>query len=322
MPQISIGKYHRLLKCSSPNRTFSILAIDHRTSLMKALSTGNDKSVNSSTLVEFKKNIVSRVGVEADAILIDPEYGAPHCIASGNFGTESKLIISIEKSGYRGPSNLRHSEILKGWSVKKSERIGADAVKLLVYYHPKSETSFEIESLVLKISKACEELDMPLFLEPLTYSLDINEKKLTGNEKRSLVVEVARRLSKLGPDILKMEFPLDISCSEDENVWKEACLELSEACQIPWVLLSAGVDYESYVDQVRIACECGASGIAVGRAIWKEAVSMTKDERETFLSKIAKNRMHDLNMLCSELAKPWSEVYTPPTIKDDWYATY
>ena len=41
---------------------------------------------------------------------------------------------------------------------------------------------------------------------------------------------------------------------------------------MPWVLLSAGVDYDLYERQVRVACDNGASGILCGRAVWKESV--------------------------------------------------
>ena len=198
--QISLGKYHRLLKCSSVERTFSILAIDHRTSLMKALLEQGENAVGETVLIDFKKDIVSRVGVEADAVIIDPEYGAPQCVAEGLFGEQTKMIMTIDKSGYTGLSHERSSEVLEGWDVFKSERMGADAIKLLVYYHPQAKTVPQIEYLVRDVSKICNELEIPFFLEALTYSLDQDKKKLTGDEKRIVVVETARRLSVLGAE--------------------------------------------------------------------------------------------------------------------------
>ena len=119
---------------------------------------------------------------------------------------------------------------------------------------------------------------------------------------------------------MKMEFPVDIRTCDDRNIWQEACLELSAASKIPWVLLSAGVNYKEYIDQVEIACEQGASGIAVGRAVWKEAVSLSGKERQTFLSTIARDRMHTLNNLCRVAGKPWTDFYQPPGIGENWYA--
>ena len=64
-------------------------------------------------------------------------------------------------------------------------------------------------------------------LEPLSYSLDEN-KKLSSEEKRYVVVETAKRLTPLGVDILKAEFPLDAT-ETDQKIWAEACADISAA---------------------------------------------------------------------------------------------
>ena len=74
-----------------------------------------------------------------------------------------------------------------------------------------------------------------------------------------------------------MEFPYDIKFNQDRRAWRQACAELSEACAVPWVLLSAGVDFEQFKPQAQVACENGASGFLAGRAIWKEAAAMSPD---------------------------------------------
>ena len=56
--------------------------------------------------------------------------------------------------------------------------------------------------------------------------------------KRAVVVETARRLSAIGGDILKAEFPYDASVSDPER-WRDACAELDAASSLPWVLLPA-----------------------------------------------------------------------------------
>ncbi len=139
-------------------------------------------------------------------------------------------------------------------------------ITLIRQLHP------EIESFTKNIADECDKQDLVLMLEPLSYSLDEN-KKLSSEEKRYVVVETAKRLTPLGADILKAEFPLDVTES-DQSVWADACAEISAASTIPWILLSAAVDYEVFLQQVMVACNAGASGIAVGRAVWKEAVMM------------------------------------------------
>ena len=101
----------------------------------------------------------------------------------------------------------------------------------------------------------------------------------------------------------------------------EACREISTASLVPWILLSAAVDYETFVYQVTVACNAGASGIAVGRAVWKEAVTMNGDERIKFLRTTAQQRLARLTSLCHALARPYTDFYSADT-PFDWYKNF
>jgi tagatose-1,6-bisphosphate aldolase len=121
--------------------------------------------------------------------------------------------------------------------------------------------------------------------------------------------------------LLKAEFPLD-AAEADESTWTEACAEVSTASVTPWILLSAAVDFETYLRQVMVACRTGASGVAVGRAVWKEAVSMAAQDRTRFLQTLARQRLARLTGLCNALAKPWTDFFTLPAPEPDWYLDY
>src|SRR5205807_587204 len=99
-------------------------------------------------------------------------------------------------------------------------------------------TAAEIETLVADIGRQSHEYDLPLFLEPLAYSLDPQRKKLAPDERQRVVLETARRLTAIAGDVLKAEFPLDAEADGDERNWVAACAELSMVSAIPWVLLS------------------------------------------------------------------------------------
>jgi tagatose-1,6-bisphosphate aldolase len=197
--------------------------------------------------------------------------------------------------------------------------MGASAIKLLVYYHPDSSTAAEVESFTSQVAEDCAKYDLALMLEPLSYSLD-ETRKLSSQEKKYVVVETARRLAPLNIDILKAEFPLDVS-ETDEFKWMEACKEISAAITVPWILLSAAVDYESFLRQVTVACNAGASGIAVGRAVWKEAAAMNAKERITFLQTTGRHRISRLTSLTHALAKPYMDFFQAEA-PFDWYKTY
>jgi tagatose-1,6-bisphosphate aldolase len=75
---------------------------------------------------------------------------------------------------------------------------------------------------------------------------------------------------------------------------------------VPWILLSASVDFETYVRQAEIAAKAVASGVAVGRAVWKEAVKLSGQERCAFLNGEALTRMKQISDIVDDLATPWS----------------
>lgn len=321
MREIKIGKFRGLSQVSSSTGILSILALDHRNNLRKALNPKNPSSVPDADLIQFKQSVVKNVAPYATAVLLDPEIGIAQCIQGNSLVGSTAVICAIEETGYSGEKTARISKLLPGWSIAKSKRIGCSAVKLLVYYHPNCETSSEIEDLIAQIAEECNLQEIPFFLEPLSFSL-VEDKELSSSEKHDIVIQSAFRLSPLGIDVLKAEFPLDVRSIINEKQWADACFELSQACVVPWVLLSASVDFELFTKQVEIACCSGASGVAAGRAIWQEAVNFSLNERDKFLNETAAPRMERLTKICEKNAKSWSEFYKLPQFDSSWYLTY
>jgi tagatose-1,6-bisphosphate aldolase len=315
MKSITIGKYRGLQQISSKRGTFTALALDHRQNLRKANST----FVDDIELSRFKLDVTKALAHRATAVLLDPEVSAAQAVAQRAIPSSAGLVVAVESTGYTGDATARHAQIIPGWTVEKAKRMGANAIKLLVYYHPDSPTANEIEDFTVKIAEECKKHDLVLMLEPLSYSLDENNK-LSSEEKRYVVIETAKRLTPLDVDILKAEFPLDVN-EKDESKWMDACREISRASVAPWILLSAAVDYDVFLRQVTVACNAGASGIAVGRAVWKEAVTMDGDARMGFLRTTAKYRLSRLTSLCHALAKPYTDFYQADA-PFDWYKKY
>ncbi len=315
MKQMTIGKLRGLQQISSKRGTFTALALDHRQNLRKA----NPTFIHDDQLSRFKLDVVASLASYSTAVLLDPEVAAAQAIAENILPNGAGLVVALESTGYTGDATARIAQIIPGWSVEKAKRMGANAIKLLVYYHPDSPTATSIEEFVSSVAEECQKHDLALMLEPLSYSLNENVK-LSSDEKRRVVVDTARRLSPLNIDILKAEFPLDIH-DQDETRWLDACQEISSASATPWILLSAAVEFEIFVRQVRIACDAGASGIAVGRAVWQEAVHLKNTERLNFLQTIGRERMSRLTSLCTALATPYTDFYSS-LAPFDWYKNY
>ena len=196
----------------------------------------------------------------------------------------------------------------------------------MVYYHPESGAlADELEALIRRVVDDCHAWDMPVFLEPMSYSLDPAVPKDSAEfaaGRAEVVIETARRLSATGADVLKMEFPLDIQFNQYRDDWRAACAELSRASSVPWVLLSAGVDFEQFKPQVEVACQAGASGFLAGRAIWKEAAAMSTADRAAFMRDIAADRLSQLLAIAAAEARPWTDSYAAPAPMENWYETY
>jgi tagatose 1,6-diphosphate aldolase len=304
---LTTGKTRGLQQCATERGVFSILAIDHRGSLRRALNPQDPDGVPSEALTAFKQQVVAALAPAASAILVDPEYGAAQIVAAGALPGATGLIVALEQTGYTGARTARVSELLPDWNPQRARQIGASGIKLLVYYHPDAPTAAQIEDLVQRVGASCIEADVPLFLEPLSYALDPEQRRLPSQERCRVVLETARRLTALpGVDVLKAEFPLDVAAVPDEAEWLAPCRELTEASRVPWVLLSAGVDFETYLRQVAVAAHAGASGVAVGRAVWKEAAELPAGERGAFLTTVARERMGRVTALCQALARPWT----------------
>lgn len=315
MQKISIGKYRALQQCTSSKRTFTLLALDHRQNLRKA----NPVFESNEELSLFKLDITRELSSYATAVLLDPEVSAAQAIASGVLPGDKGLVTAIESTGFGGNNYARKTRMIPGWSVEKAKRMGASMVKLLVYYHPESPTAKEIELLVSKIAENCQIIEIGLMLEPLTYSL--NDIKLTSDEKRRLVVETARILTKIpGVDVLKAELPQDTRDCDTEKLTK-ACAEVSQVSSVPWILLSASVPFDEFLFHAEIACKAGASGVAVGRAVWQETIMMGAEDRNTFLRNSAGQRLIQLAGVCNSHGRPWTEFFTIDA-NFNWYKNY
>lgn len=322
MKHLSIGKLRGLQQCSTPNGAISILALDHRNNLRQALTKAGAGEISAGQLSEFKLQVTGALAPKASAVLLDPEFGAAQTIAANRLPGSVGLLSAVEATGYTGEPTGRESNLLPGWSVAKIKRMGASAVKLLIYYHPQSPTAKQNEDLIKQVAADCREQDILFMVEPLSFAIDPQQKKVSGPERRDIVLETAQRLTPLGMDVLKAEFPLDIESAKTDSEWEKACKELTEASAAPWVLLSAAVDFETFVRQTAIACEQGASGAAVGRAVWKEAVELQGAEREEFLATTGAERMAQITKVCVEKARPWTAVYQADAVDENWYKSY
>jgi len=269
----------------------------------------NPEEVNYEEMVEHKLELCSHLAPHASAVLLDPIFGAAQCISRGVLPKSTGLLVSIEASGYGGGSEYRLTELLDGWNVEKIKRMGASAAKLLVYYRPDLiELAGKLLDMVDMIAQECIKYDLPFLVEPLSYPVgeEVNNPAQFATVKEQLVLKTARDITPLPIDVLKTEFPADLRYKQDKAELVDLCHQLDMSSQVPWVVLSAGVGFELFCQQVEIACQGGASGFLGGRAIWQEAMYIDDArERVHFLATIGVDRLKRLNEIASKYAVPW-----------------
>lgn len=328
---ITTGKLRGLQQLSNPKGLLLVVALDHRDSLKKMLGEGTGTEITYQDMVDFKVDLCRVVAPYAGAVLLDPVFGASQAIAAGVLPGSKGLLVSMEESGYKGAKRARISEIMAGWSVEKARRMGASAAKLLVYYRPDmKENASRQRELVLRVAGDCIKADMPLLVEAVSYAVSDREDDARefARIKPQLVIETARELTALPVDVLKAEFPGDLTYEKDEAKLLDYCHQLDRASTRPWVILSGGHSFELFRKEVEIACKAGCSGFLAGRALWQEATKMkSRVDRVFFFETTVVERLREVSEIAGAYGKPWyakpgiqSGEFPPP--EEGWYKIY
>ncbi len=331
MKRISIGKMRGLQQIANPDGIFTMCAMDHRGSLRSMINEEHPEEVDYEEMVKHKLELCSSLAQYASAVLLDPIFGAAQCVSHSVLPNNTGLLVSIETSGYGNDKEHRLTRLLEGWSVEKIRRMGASAVKILVYYRPdlKQLASQQLNT-VNTVAMECIKYDIPFLVEPKSYPIgnEINNPQEFATLKEELVIKTAREITALPVDVLKAEFPADLRYKKDKAELINLCRQLDMSSQVPWVVLSAGVDFETFCQQVEIACRGGASGFLGGRAIWQEAMRIDNDrERVQYLSTVGADRLKKLTEIANKYAVPWYKKLGVATqelahTSESWYKEY
>jgi tagatose 1,6-diphosphate aldolase len=307
------GKLRGLQRISNPDGTLTMLALDQNSSVIdmatRALrSQGEERPPTYEEIVEAKLDLMRHLAPAASGVLIDAYYGAWSAIASEAIPPDTGLLVRYEMSG--SPKNRAGAPlgcVEPGWSVEKIKQMGADAVKLLAPFEPGEPDSAEHQfQMVQHVYNECKKHDLLMLLEAVSFPYGGEPKNAPAylDRKAATVIESARQLSPFC-DIYKAEFPGTLGRESDEQL-EDNLQALGAASERPWVLLSAGVDYDDYVRQVEMALEAGASGILGGRAFWKEYFQQPgAEERREFAATTARQRLTDVDTLVRSRATPW-----------------
>ncbi|MBS4212989.1 tagatose-bisphosphate aldolase [Neobacillus rhizophilus] len=325
MFKLTKNKQDALKRLSDENGIIGALAIDQRGSLKKMIASGSKSPVGDEGIVRFKQLVSEELTPYATSILLDPEYGLP---AAKVRHPEAGLLVAYEKTGYDATAVGRLPDLLADWSVRRLKEAGADAVKFLLYYDVDEDPKInEYKHVYMeRVGSECVAEDIPFFLEIVTYDAKNDDVKSLeyAKVKPHKVIEAMREFSKpqYQVDVLKVEVPVDMNFVEgytDEEVAysKEEAAgyfkEQSEATDLPFIFLSAGVSAQLFQETLKFAKASGSTfnGVLCGRATWKNGVAPFAEQGEesgrSWLQDAGRKNIQELNAVLKETARPWFE---------------
>jgi tagatose 1,6-diphosphate aldolase len=128
-------------------------------------------------VVQEKERLARALAPHASAVLLDPVYGLGPIIRHGLIPRGVGLMAALEKSGYTEDAGGWHTSLIEGWTVAGIKRLGAAAVKLLLYYHPEAPNAAGQEAILGQVAADCRQQDLPLFVEPICFPLRPGQRK-------------------------------------------------------------------------------------------------------------------------------------------------
>lgn len=325
---LSPGKIQHMNALSNERGVIAAAAMDQRGSLAKSLAAAKgvpQKEITDHMMEEFKIAVSRILTPHASAILLDPEWGLPAARARAK---NAGLLLAYEASGYDNTQPGRLPDLLPHVSVKRlKEDMGADAVKILIYYSSVDEAKVNDikHAFVERIGAECETYQIPFFLEFVSYDPKGGDEKGLefAKQKPALVKAAMAEFSKpqYRVDVLKVEVPINANYVEGSSVFKgqaaysrqEALDHFREAAALakkPFIYLSAGVSNPQFIESLKMAEESGTdySGVLCGRATWKDGMPIYATKGlaalEDWLSTEGVKNIEAVNQAIRG-AKPW-----------------
>ena len=281
--------YHQI--CGA-NGAIMVIACDQRGGIRKLLSPdkAGEAAITDAMLGDTKVDVVRHLAAHAPCVLLDPICAVPRVVDEAALPRDVALLIGLDASGYdAAPEGYYLSKLVPGVDARRVRALGGAGGKLMVYLRADQPGANDHNIAIIKRCIAdFAAQDMLLVVEFLTYPLPAESPAAYKAKFPSLIVEGVRLCLDLGSKVLKIPYPGA----------PEACAAVTQLAQgVPWAVLSAGVDHETFVGQVEIALAQGASGIIAGRSLWKDCVSLDRAAQRRLLETKAVPRLREIQAI-------------------------
>ncbi|MDL2398708.1 tagatose-bisphosphate aldolase [Rhizobium mayense] len=271
-----------------------VIACDQRGGMRSLLAKDPEAqaAISDKTLGDTKADIARFLASKASCVLVDPICAVPALVDDRIIQRDTALLIGLDASGWgTSPEGYRLSKLVPGISARSVRQLGATGGKIMVYLRSDRE---EANAHNINILRQCIDdfarEDLLLVVEFLTYRFDDENEAEYKAKLPSLVVGGSRICLDCGAKVLKIPYPGTA----------EACAEVTKlAGDVPWAVLSAGVDHSTFLKQVEDAMRNGASGVIAGRSLWKDCISLDRSVTRDRLQSVAVPRLREIQAVIS-----------------------
>lgn len=289
---------HTLDALARPSGTFAMVAMDQRESLRTMLEAAGAPQ-RPADLARFKSAVADVLAPAASAFLIDVDYALAEVRHKVATVPGCGLIVAADALEQERGGPVEETRLDARVVDGSTDLGGAAALKLLIIWRRDALRAERVQ-LARAFVERTRELGLVSVLEPVVRATPAELADGTWDTEVA-IREAAAELSAVGPDLYKVQVPLQGRAAADELV--VACRLLDEAISTPWVVLSQGVSIDDFPGAVRAAALAGASGFLAGRALWSDLVGSADLEGD--LRSIALPRLEALGALVDEHARPW-----------------
>ena len=264
---------------------FAMLAVDQREAMRLMFAAAGAKSpVNDSVLTDFKVNAAKILSPYASAILVDQQFCYRQVVEQNAVAKSCAMIVAADEFIPGNGIPVDSVVIDKKINPQAVKQDGAKALKLLVLWRSDED--------------AQQRLDMVKEFNELCHSNGLRPPRRGDKfDREQAIIDAAKELGDSGADLYKVEMPLYGKGTQQELL--SASLRLNENINMPWVILSSGVDEKLFPRAVSVAMTAGASGFLAGRAVWSSVVGLP--ETELMLRDVSAPKLQRLGDIVDEM---------------------
>jgi sulfofructosephosphate aldolase len=265
--------------------TFLMVAMDQRESL-RTMMREHGHDPDDGRIARFKTAVAQELAPYASGFLIDRDHldaVEPH-VPHG-------LILAVDRL-QQEPGAIVEDP---GLDDDAQPTRGVAALKLLVIWRDDDRRRERVE-MSRRFVELAESRGLLSVLEPVV--------RVPDRDREDAIVEAARELGAVRPSLYKCQVPF-AGRGEPRDITRRA-RAVDEALDVPWVVLSQGVDPADFPAAVEASCKGGASGMLAGRAVWTS--TLAADDPTALLRERSVPRLQELAAIVDAHGRPWREA--------------